>query len=78
MKHVYVNSNEKVFSLVRIITEMMEWHAETDVQLFEEIKPTMVVILPLDQTFTVQEIINGDIIWFTKASENGFKVNRTT
>lgn len=71
MKHVYVNSTEKVVGLVRVITEMMEWHAETNVQLFEEIMPTMVHKLSLDQTFTAQEIMNGDIIWFTKRPVNG-------
>ncbi|KAI5814184.1 ICP0-binding domain of ubiquitin-specific protease 7-domain-containing protein [Pyronema omphalodes] len=76
MKHVYVNSNDKVASLVQIIMEMMEWHAETDIKLLEEVTPTRVDILTLDRTFKSQEIGDGDIIWFTKASKPGLKASQ--
>jgi ubiquitin carboxyl-terminal hydrolase 7 len=67
LHHVYMRKNDKVQEIVPFINDMMKWPAKTELQLFEEIKPTMIEPIKGKQTFHQAEIQDGDIICFQKA-----------
>lgn len=69
----YVQPGEPVSSLLPTIREMMGWASETELKLFEEIKPGMIDPMNLDTTFGASEILVGDIICFQGegAAEDG-------
>jgi ubiquitin carboxyl-terminal hydrolase 7 len=67
LHHIYMRKNDKVQEIVPLINEMMKWPVKTELQLFEEIKPTMIEPIKGKQTFHQAEIQDGDIICFQKA-----------
>lgn len=66
LTHVYMRKNDKVQEIVPLINDIMKWPAKTELQLFEEIKPTMIEPIKGKQTFHQAEIQDGDIICFQK------------
>ena len=70
----YVARTSKVGDLVTIINERMMWAPTTSVKLYEEIKPGMIEVMKLKQTFAQSEIQDGDIICFqAELSENDMR-----
>jgi hypothetical protein len=67
MNNAYMRMYDKVQEIVPLINEMMKWPAKTELQLFEEIQPTMIEPIKGKQTFHQAEIQDGDIICFQKA-----------
>ncbi|KTW29759.1 hypothetical protein T552_00966 [Pneumocystis carinii B80] len=66
VSHIYINKHDKIGTLVSIICSLMDWPSTTLIQLYEEIKPTMIEMMKLKQTFYQAEIQDGDIICFQK------------
>lgn len=65
VKALEVNSiTDKISSYVPSLLNMKNIPPETKIQLYEEIKPEMVDILDINQTFEQAELSNGDIICF--------------
>ncbi|KAG5518673.1 hypothetical protein PMAC_002642 [Pneumocystis sp. 'macacae'] len=64
--HIYINKHDKISILTSIICSLMNWPFTTSIQLYEEIKPTMIEAMKLKQTFYQAEIQDGDIICFQK------------
>ena len=65
--YTYVSRFDKVQELVPFINEFMSWSSDTPVNLYEEIKPSMIEAMKLKSTFHQSEIQNGDIICFERA-----------
>lgn len=61
---VYVNRNQKVSDLVPTINEMQRWAPQTQIKLYEEIKPGMIEQMKAKATFAQSEIQDGDVICF--------------
>lgn len=61
---LYVNMNTKIVELMPIIREMINWTADVEIDLYEEIKPYMINRLRPHHTFSQEEILSGDIICF--------------
>jgi len=89
----FVNVKHTLGTLIPFLNEQMGFPPSTKLELFEEIKPTMVDLLNLDDTFEKAELSNGDILIFQKALPEGamkqlehprandyfmYMVNRTT
>jgi ubiquitin carboxyl-terminal hydrolase 7 len=68
--HVYVRKKDRVHDLLLPqIYKMMNWPEspkQAEIQLFEEIKPSMIDQIKPKQTFESAEIQDGDIICFQK------------
>ncbi|KAG4305385.1 hypothetical protein PORY_000941, partial [Pneumocystis oryctolagi] len=64
--HIYINRHDKIGVLSSIICSLMNWPSTTLIQLYEEIKPSMIEPMKLKQTFYQAEIQDGDIICFQK------------
>ncbi|KAI5816954.1 hypothetical protein BZA77DRAFT_46183 [Pyronema omphalodes] len=69
--HVYVRKKDRVHDLLLPqISKIMNWPEslkQAEIQLFEEIKPSMIDQIKPKQTFEAAEIQDGDIICFQKA-----------
>ena len=65
--YTYVSRFDKVQELVTIINQFMQWSPDTQLNLYEEIKPSMIEPMKLKSTFQQSEIQNGDIICFERA-----------
>ncbi|PWN30800.1 putative ubiquitin-specific processing protease 21 [Jaminaea rosea] len=61
---VYVNRNQKVSDLIPTINELMRWTPQTQIKLYEEIKPGMIEQMKSKATFAQSEIQDGDVICF--------------
>ncbi|KAJ9151597.1 Ubiquitin carboxyl-terminal hydrolase [Coniochaeta hoffmannii] len=71
--HVYISKEKKVEELVPIIMKKMGWgeklpHDEK-IQLWEEIKPTMIESLKGKQSLKAAELQDGDIVCFQRVHE---------
>jgi ubiquitin carboxyl-terminal hydrolase 7 len=71
--HVYISKEKKVEDLVPIIMKKMGWgdklpHDEK-IQMWEEIKPTMIESLKGKQTLKAAELQDGDIVCFQRVHE---------
>lgn len=64
VQHVYVRKHAKVSDLSNMILEIMGWDTGASIQMFEEIKFSMVEPMKPKQTFQQSEIQDGDIICF--------------
>lgn len=64
--HVYVRKHDKVSEIAPMINGLMQWDPTTSIQLFEEIKFSMIEAMKPKQTFSQSEIQDGDIICFQK------------
>ncbi|KAK3501559.1 hypothetical protein B0T13DRAFT_446675 [Neurospora crassa] len=68
--HVYVRLDKKVEDLVPVILKKMGWGEKVPsgekIQLWEEIKPTMVEPLRGKETLKTEELQDGDIICFQR------------
>lgn len=64
--HIYINKHDKIGTLISIICSLMNWPFTTSIQLYEEIKPSMIEMMKLKQSFYQAEIQDGDIICFQK------------
>ena len=62
--HIFVSSNDKVGSILSVLTEKAGLSKSTSIQLYEEVKPTSIDLLKGDQTFRRAEIQYGDIVCF--------------
>ncbi|KAJ1932379.1 ubiquitin-specific protease ubp15, partial [Linderina pennispora] len=62
--HLYVQSSDKVGDIKPRLCEMAGLPADTPLQLFEEIKPTLIEPMNTALTFSSAEIQTGDIICF--------------
>ncbi|KAI9256486.1 ICP0-binding domain of ubiquitin-specific protease 7 [Phascolomyces articulosus] len=60
--HIIVNLNDTVNSIVLAINIMVGNPTNTDLELYEEVKPTMIDRMNKKLTFKVAENQNGDII----------------
>lgn len=71
--HVYINKEKKVEELLPLICKKMDWPeklpAEDKINLWEEIKPTMIESLRLKQSLKVAELQDGDIVCFQRVTE---------
>lgn len=72
VRSVVVYSNDLAGSLVPIINKTMGWPLNTNLRLWEEIKPFMIDNVPLDRTILESELFNGDIITFEKIESPEF------
>lgn len=61
---LYVNMDTKIAELIPVVREMMTWKADVEIDLYEEIKPSMVICLNPRRTFAQEDIRSGDIICF--------------
>lgn len=61
---VHVQRNQKVSDLVPTINELMRWAPQTQIRLYEEIKPGMIEQMKPKATFAQSEIQDGDVICF--------------
>ncbi|KAL9110757.1 MAG: hypothetical protein Q9227_004749 [Pyrenula ochraceoflavens] len=68
--HVYVKKQAKVNDLAPQILELMNWETGVNLQLYEEIKDSMIEQMKAKQTFQQSEIQDGDIICFQKVDPN--------
>ncbi|KAI7864234.1 ubiquitin carboxyl-terminal hydrolase 5 [Spinellus fusiger] len=68
--HVYVIKTNKVISIMDQLNRMLGYPVGTLLDLYEEIKPTMIEKMDLTQTFTTAEIQDGDIIAVQKQLTN--------
>ncbi|KAG5440833.1 hypothetical protein PCK2_000132, partial [Pneumocystis canis] len=66
ISRIYINRHDKISVLISIICSLMNWPLTTSIQLYEEIKPSMIEVMKLKQTFYQAEIQDGDIICFQK------------
>ncbi|KAG4301231.1 hypothetical protein PCK1_002541 [Pneumocystis canis] len=74
ISHIYINRHDKISVLTSVICSLMNWPLTTMIQLYEEIKPSMIEAMKLKQTFYQAEIQDGDIICFQKViSEEGME-----
>ncbi|KAG2227462.1 hypothetical protein INT45_007487 [Circinella minor] len=64
--YLYANQKNKVESIVENIKTMIGFEPEVEIDLYEEIKPTMVDKMDREKTFIKGEIQNGDIICVQK------------
>jgi ubiquitin carboxyl-terminal hydrolase 7 len=64
--HVYVRKNDKVSELFSSILASKKWPTNTQVKLFEEIKPSMIELMKPKQSLNQAEIQDGDIVCFQK------------
>ena len=68
--HVYVKKQAKVNDLAPQILELMQWEPSVNLQLYEEIKDSMIEQMKAKQTFQQSEIQDGDIVCFQKVEPN--------
>ncbi|KAK9254267.1 hypothetical protein V1507DRAFT_441983 [Lipomyces tetrasporus] len=61
-----VGRNDKVSDIFPSIIKMMQWPSNTQIDLYEEIQPSMIEAIKVKQTFAQVEIQEGDIICFQK------------
>lgn len=61
---VYVQRNQKVSDMIPSINELMRWAPQTQMRLYEEIKPGMIEQMKPKATFAQSEIQDGDVICF--------------
>lgn len=61
---IYARRNQKVSDLVPTVNELMRWAPQTEVRLYEEIKPGMIEQMKPKATFAQSEIQDGDVICF--------------
>ncbi|EWC45003.1 hypothetical protein DRE_06283 [Drechslerella stenobrocha 248] len=66
ISHVYMKKGDKVSELNNVILSEMGWPSNTQLKLWEEIKPGMIEPMKPKQTFAQAEIQDGDIICFQK------------
>lgn len=64
VSRIYVQKGMKVGDLIPKINEIMLWPPNTQVRLYEEIKPGMIEQMKNKATFAQSEIQDGDIICF--------------
>ncbi|CAO1629496.1 unnamed protein product [Sympodiomycopsis kandeliae] len=64
VSRVYVQRNQKVSDVIPTINELMRWAPQTQIRLYEEIKPGMIEQMKLKATFAQSEIQDGDVICF--------------
>ncbi|KAI9006948.1 ubiquitin carboxyl-terminal hydrolase 5 [Hyaloraphidium curvatum] len=66
--HLTVKSKHlKIQDIIPMIQQRMKWEPDTNVRLFEEVKPEMIdPLTKLKQTFDAAEIGDGDILCFQK------------
>jgi ubiquitin carboxyl-terminal hydrolase 7 len=57
-------NTDKISSYVPHLLKMMRIPQETHIDLYEEVKPEMVELLDVNQTFEQAELTNGDILSF--------------
>ncbi|KAI8086603.1 uncharacterized protein BX664DRAFT_299394 [Halteromyces radiatus] len=62
--HTFVKSNERVGDLIPTLNKMINLPSDTSIDLYEEVKPSMIDKMNLKQTFHQSEIQHGDIICF--------------
>lgn len=71
--HVYINKEKKVEELIPLICKRMGWGekvpGDDKIQLWEEIKPTMIEGLKGKQTLKAAELQDGDIVCFQRLAE---------
>ncbi|KAI9740466.1 MAG: hypothetical protein M1834_005046 [Cirrosporium novae-zelandiae] len=65
--HIYARKHSKVMDLIPNICEMMKWPAGTHVELFEEIKYSMIEPMKPKATLQQSEIQDGDIVCFQQS-----------
>ncbi|KAG9246426.1 ubiquitin carboxyl-terminal hydrolase-like protein [Calycina marina] len=68
--HIYIRKDKKVEDLAVAILEKMQWPNETQLRLFEEIKPQMVDAMSSKQTLKAAELQDGDIVAFQQVRES--------
>lgn len=64
VSRVYVQRNQKVSDVIPTINELMRWAPQTQIRLYEEIKPGMIEQMKSKATFAQSEIQDGDVICF--------------
>ncbi|GBB89574.1 hypothetical protein RclHR1_01630012 [Rhizophagus clarus] len=64
--HLCVHMYSKMKDYVRIFCEKKEFPPDTPLEIYEEIKPHMILKMNLESTLQQSEIQNGDIICFQK------------
>ena len=62
-----MKKTDKVAELFPAINKIMGWASNTELKLYEEIKPTMIEPMKPKQSFHQAEIQDGDIVCFQKA-----------
>ncbi|CAO3594348.1 unnamed protein product [Absidia cylindrospora] len=62
--HLFVRSNDKVGDVIPSLLKRAELPQDSTVDLYEEVKPSMIDKMNLKQTFHQSEIQHGDIICF--------------
>ncbi|KAJ2741719.1 ubiquitin-specific protease ubp15 [Coemansia sp. BCRC 34301] len=67
--HTYIHANQEVRDLMPRLREIAVLKPDTPISLFEEVKPSLIDPLDLDQTFRKAEISTGDIICFQVSPE---------
>ncbi|KAI9784883.1 MAG: hypothetical protein M1816_000578 [Peltula sp. TS41687] len=65
--HVHFSKTEKISELTAPILQAMNWPLDTNLKLYEEIKPAMIEPMKPGQTLVAAEIQDGDIVCFQKA-----------
>ncbi|KAI8081535.1 uncharacterized protein BX664DRAFT_340645 [Halteromyces radiatus] len=63
---MYVTKLAKVASIIESLNEMAGFAPDTELVLYEEIKPEMIELMDTDKTFSQSEIQDGDIICIQK------------
>ncbi|KAJ2886766.1 ubiquitin-specific protease ubp15, partial [Coemansia aciculifera] len=67
--HMYIEATQMVRDIMPHLREAAVLSPDTPIALYEEVKPTLIDRLNLDQTFRKAEISTGDIICFQVLSE---------
>ncbi|ANZ75718.1 BA75_03298T0 [Komagataella pastoris] len=78
LTHVIVNKDAKVSTLTKSVNYFMGFDLETSLNFYEEIEPKSIEPIILEISFAESELLNGDIICFTRAdteSDGSIKEN---